>query len=375
MNAKEISEIRRRFRPERSCIERVRGCCVNENKAIISEFNQSMGLLSQDESEKLLALLKKTLCGGLDKNLFNIEFSSRQVLEGEEHKLLMALRSSALSDEVAVHAFYSRVIESVSLEGNYLILLACDRYDVPAFSKDGARREESSGVFSYIVCGICPLKPAKAALGYFAHENCLKSTSGDLIVAPPELGFMFPAFTDRAANIYSALYYSRNTARHQEALIEAVFRSKIAMPAGVQKETFQAVLGEAVADDCSIEVVKAVFACLAELVEAHKAERAEEPLFITRGTVREVLASCGVEEERIRVFEERFDAEFGPGAELNPQNIIDMKKFELVTPDATVRINPERRDLLETRVLGGVKYILIRADQGAEVNGLNIKIS
>ncbi len=60
---------------------------------------------------------------------------------------------------------------------------------------------------------------------------------------------------------------------------------------------------------------------------------------------------------------------FGANAEINPRNIIDTKQFEVRTPDVTIRVNPERRDLVETRIIDGAKYILIRADEGVEVNG------
>ena len=39
-----------------------------------------------------------------------------------------------------------------------------------------------------------------------------------------------------------------------------------------------------------------------------------------------------------------------------------------------VKVNPERSDLIETRVIDGSRYILIRADEGVEVNGVNISI-
>ena len=32
MNEKEIAELRRRFRPEKTSITHIRGCCVNENR-------------------------------------------------------------------------------------------------------------------------------------------------------------------------------------------------------------------------------------------------------------------------------------------------------------------------------------------------------
>ena len=100
MNEKEIGELRRRFRPDRSSITHVRGCYVNEAKEIISQFDQSLAMMTQEEAEKFLALLRKTLSGGIGKNLVDITFETQQVVSGEEHRLLMALRNSKLQDSI-----------------------------------------------------------------------------------------------------------------------------------------------------------------------------------------------------------------------------------------------------------------------------------
>lgn len=139
MNEKEVAEIRHRFRPDKSSITHIRGCYVNEKREIVSEFVQSLALTSQEDSEKFLTILKKTLTGTLDKNLINIEFATQQVIQGEEHKLLMALRSSSLGDDAAIHELFQKIIQSVTIEGSYLIMLAHDAYDVPYRSKDGYR--------------------------------------------------------------------------------------------------------------------------------------------------------------------------------------------------------------------------------------------
>ncbi len=57
-------------------------------------------------------------------------FSTRQVADSPEHRLLSALRDSKLQNEEAVQEFYQKVIDSLALEGNYLILLACKTYAV-----------------------------------------------------------------------------------------------------------------------------------------------------------------------------------------------------------------------------------------------------
>ena len=61
MTEKEIAEIRRRFRADKSNISHVCGCYVNEAKEIISEFDQSLGMMSEDDAEGILKVLKKIL--------------------------------------------------------------------------------------------------------------------------------------------------------------------------------------------------------------------------------------------------------------------------------------------------------------------------
>ena len=376
MTEREIAEIRRHVKREKSNISRILGCYVNERGEIISMFEQSLGLLSQEETEQYLALLKKTLSGTAGKNLIDISFRTKQVMDSEEHKLLMALRKSALKDEEAVYEFYQRVIKAINLEGNYLILLAHDNYDVPFRSKDGDKQQDaSSEVFSYIMCSICPVKLTQPELSYCAEEKEFHNNKAGWIVAAPALGFMFPAFDNRAANIYNALYYTKSVEENHAELIDAIFHTDIPMPAAEQKATFQAVLSNTLENDCSFEVVQTVHEELSGMIDLHKESKEDQPLVISKNQVKSVLQSCGVSDARIETFAEKYDEEFGEDAEVRPRNIIDNKKFEIRTPDVVISVNPERSDLVETRIINGSKYILICADEGVEVNGVNIHIA
>ena len=376
MNEKEIAELRRRFRQDKSSITHVRGCYVNENREIISEFDQSLTLSRQEDAEKILAVLRKTLSGAVGRNLLDIEFDTRQVVEGDEHRLLMALRDSRLADQEAVHALFRRVIASLDLAGNYLILLAYDAYDVPYRSKDGQRQDDASDqVFTYILCAVCPVKLTKDALSYYIQENQFRSVEADWVVAAPEVGFLFPAFDDRATNLYNALYYTRDISQSHPDFVDALFKSQVPMPAAVQKETFQSILGDTLEEECRYEVVQAVHDELCGMIAAHKESKEEDPLVISKVTVKRVLHECGVSPDHVERFEEQYDHQFGPEADLPPRNIVDDKQIEVKTPDVTIKISPERSDLVETRVIDGRRYILIRAEEGVEVNGVQIHIS
>ena len=376
MNEKEVAEIRRRFKPEKSNITHIRGCYVNEKREIVSEFDQSIAMMPQEEAEKMLATLKRTLSGTLGKNLIDITFATKQVLDSEEHGLLMALRGSSLNDQGIVETFYQRVIQAVDMEGQYLILLAFDTYDVPYRSRDGERQDDASTeVFSYILCSLCPVKPTKPALCYDVPENLFRSAKADWLVSPPELGFLFPAFDDRSANIYNALYYTRDIAESHREFVDAVFHTEIPLPAAAQKEAFESMLSDTLDDECNFEVVQAVHEQLCGMIEEHKANKETEPLTVSKRTVKSVLEACGVSEERVTAFEEKYDEEFGADAEVRPRNIVDTRRMEVRTPDVTIQVNPERSDLIETRIINGAKYILIRAEGGVEVNGVDIHIS
>lgn len=376
MNEKEVSEIRRRFRPEKNNISNICVCYVNDKKEIVSEFTQSIHMMQEDEAEKFLAILKKTLSGTVNKNLMDIEFTTQQVVDSPEHKLLMKLRESNLKDEESLHALFQNVIQSVVMDEHYLIILAYDTYDIPYRSKDGLRQDDaSSEVYSYILCSICPVKMSKPALGYYAYDNAFRSCTTDWVVSPPELGFLFPAFDDRSTNIYNALYYTRDIAKDHQEFIDTVFHSKAPMPATVQKETFQSILCATLESECNFDTVQAVHGQLQEMIEEHKENKVEEPLTITKDTVKQILQSNHVSSDHITAFEAEYDQQFGADTKLSPKNIVDIKQIEVVTPDVKIRINADREDLVETRIINGRKYILIRADEGIELNGVPVNVS
>ena len=98
MNEKEIAELRRRLKPEKNAITHIVGCFVNDHGEIVSQFDQPLALMPQQETEELLSILRRTLSGALNKNLLDISFETQQVVKSEEHELLMRLRDSSLQD-------------------------------------------------------------------------------------------------------------------------------------------------------------------------------------------------------------------------------------------------------------------------------------
>ena len=375
MTDKEISEIRRRFRPDRTNITHIAGCYVSDNREIIARFDQPVATATENEREKYMALLKRSLSGGQGKNLLDITFQTAQVADSDEHRLLMNLRDSGLKNESVLDQFFETVVQSLAMETNYVILLAHDVYDVPYKGRDGGHMADGSDTqFSYIVCSICPVKLTKSNLSFQVKEGEFHNSKTDWVVGAPELGFLFPAFDSRATNLYGALLYSRSIADNHEDLIQAVFGAEPPMAAAAQRETFQSILGSSLEHACSLEVVKSVHAQLRDMIEEHKQSGEKEQLVISKPEVNHVLKTSGLSEAQVAAFDADFDETFGAHADLNPGNLVDAQRLEILTPDVKIHVTPDKQDLIETRVLGGAKYILIRAEEGVEVNGVPVEI-
>lgn len=376
MNKKEIAELRRRFKPDKANIGRVYGCFVNGKGEVVSYLDESVALLPQEEAEQYLALLKKVLSGTPGRNLIDIVFSNEQVLDSEEHRLLSALRDDKPE---ARQRFYKAVIDSLDLEGSsYLILCANDAYDVPFRGVDDLDRaarhydaDRSDQVYRYFICAVCPVKDGKPALGYFAGENEFHTSLARQVVGAPELGFLFPAFDARTANIYNALFYSRKPEELHQDFIDGVFRTEPPLSAAEQKEGFEAALSEAL--DCRLDLLRAVQDELKERVDAHNEAKEDEPLSVSAGDLAAILTENGATEKEAAAFRELFTRRFGTAA-LSPENLLDLRRFEVKAGDVTVHASQEQSWQVQTREIDGRKYILIPTDGGAELNGFAVKI-
>ena len=289
--------------------------------------------------------------------------------------MLMDLRNGGLQNEELRIAFFKKIIASVSFDDNYVILIGCDRYDVPFKSKDGETQTEASEeVYTYLLCAVCPVKLKKPGLQYVAEEKEFHDGGTVQEICAPEVGFLFPAFDNRGTNIYNALLYTHSPKISQQSFSDAVFCVGLPMPAEEQKKSFEALLTTSLADECSLRVVQTVHEQICQQIEIHKEGRIAEPLLISKEEVKTALKACGVSEPSVAKFSVNFDETFGNAAELHPKNIIDNRSFEIHTPDVSIKVNPDCSDLIETRVIGGVKYIMICADADVEVNGVSIRI-
>lgn len=372
MNKKEVLEIRKQFTPANCAITRIAGCYVDHEKNKRMESKSAFLSLPEEEAFKYFDIFKKTLSGTMGKNMLNMEFPIDQEMPGGTQEFLMKLKASKLEDDMLLEEFYDKVIAAYEYAENYYIILIHAMYDVPGKSSDNMEMFDASDeVYEYLVCSICPVSLSKAGLSYNAEANCIQDRIRDWVVDMPDKGFLFPAFNDRSTDIHGVLYYTKKSEDLQPELIEQLLGARLPMSANTQKETFQILIEDTLGEEGDYETIRNIHETLNDLIEEHKEE--PEPLQLDKTDVRKVFEQSGVSAERMEQFDRNYEETAGEKTSLLAANIAETKKFQIETSDIVIKVNPERSDLIETRMIDGRQCLVIAVDDHIEVNGVNVR--
>ena len=375
MNKKEISEIKKLFANENSVISTICGCYVDGDKNKKSMMREAFLSLPQDEMHKYMAIFRKCMTGTLGRNILNMEFADAATEVTVSQQKLMDLRDSELKDDAVLETFYDEIIANYNTADNYLILLVYGVYDVPGRTSDGIEMEDASDeIYRHILCCICPVKLSKPGLSYNSEQNGFHERIRDWVVDMPAMGFLYPAFNERSADVNSILYHSSKAEELKFDFVETVLGCTLPMTAGGQKETFQTIIQDTLGDECEFEVVKEIHEQLTELIEEKKDD--ETPLELGRKEVVNLLAASGVDNRKIEELENNFEEAAG-GSMTQPllaSNVASTRKFEIKTPDVVVQVKPDRTDLVETRMIDNVPYLLITLSDSVQVNGIDVRM-
>ncbi|MGN0394878.1 MAG: DUF4317 domain-containing protein [Coprococcus sp.] len=392
MTKKDVLEIRHQFAPATCSISKICGCYVDGDRKKVATMKEAFLSLPEEEAFKYFEIFKKNLSGSIGKNLVTMPFPTNQEFDGGTQEFLLKLRNSKLEDDLLIDEFYDKVIETYDYTGNYLILLIHDTYDVPGKTTDGLTMDDASDeVYEYIMCSICHVNLSKAGLSYFDTESTFHNRIRDWVVDMPDIGFLFPAFIERSADIHNVLYYSKKPEEMHYEFVDKLLGTASPITAETQKETFQTLVTETLGMDCNYDTIKNIHENLNEMMEEQKDN--PEPFTLSKNSIKSLFANSGVTDEKLANFDESFEKVAAsiaakpistdsddssvpkpePKLQLYASNIVNTRAFEVKTPDVVIKVNPERTDLIETREIDGRKCIVIQISDEVEVNGIPIK--
>ncbi len=332
---KDILELKRRFKKENCTITRMCGCYVDASKNKVVELSETFLNLEDEEFFKYLEIAKKTLSGTIGNNLLELHFASEEEEPGGKQQYLLGLRESGLKNPELLAHLYDRIIENYDYVGNYLILVFHDAYDVITKTNDDLKLDESEEVFTYLLCAICPVNLSKPGLGYRADLNRIGIRVQDWVVAAPDVGFLFPSFAERSADIHSLTYYVRDAKDSHRDFIEAALGCGAKRTATEEHNAFRSIVKTAIAPiiEDSDEMLINIQEKLNDIAEEHEAAMEDlvivepEEFTLTTEIIKEVFSDTKLPDAAVMQIQDHFTEEFSDKPPV-VRNLVNEKAIE-----------------------------------------------
>ena len=419
MNKKEVLEIKRRLKKESCTFTRVCGCYVDSNRNRIVKLSETFLNLEEEEFYKYLEIARKTLSGAVGNNLLELAFPQEEEVPGGKQQFFHALRNSALTNDDLLERFYDLVIDHYHFAGNYLILLFHDAYDVMTKTSDNNKIDESEEVYEYLLCAVCPVSLSKPGLGYREEENRIGARVRDWVVGAPENGFLFPAFTDRSADIHAVMTYHKNAKEPHVEWMEDILGCPAKRTATEQKIAFASIVksafgGDEEASQKAFCEIQENLSDLAKENEQHEEENTESRL--SPQAIQELVKETDLSETAAAVIESAYREEFqdeepilshlidekaaAAGTKIRQEKEMIKKVSSLQqqledtrtlaglsgeepaqtgnakTYDVILRVKPEKASQIKSRMIEGQKCLVIPMEEHehAAINGVNTTV-
>lgn len=374
----EVLELKKRFRKDKASFYKIAGCYVNEKKEPVYTFSQSFLNLPEQEMFKYLEIVNKALSGKIGNNLLNVEFPIEKEKPGGKQYELYELRKTDFADETMMQKLYSDIINTYEHMNNYLILLFCDKYDIPVRTKDKIKLGDSEEVFHYCVCAICPVELTQPNLGFIDKDTGLAITSRDWVVQAPETAFMYPAFNDRSTDVHSFLFFTKNAKTPHTEIIEDMMGCEYNLTSTQKKTRFNEVFQNKLDDMPDTEVANVIVDVeykLQQMIDAYKAEYGEtEILKVKKDVLQTVIDDIAIPDEKkddiVEALCDVFDDTNTDASILvasGNMRIGEVRAEKQIIADALSRKEKELAQYketktarkYETKIINGVEYMLI----------------
>ena len=137
-----------------------------------------------------------------------------------------------------------------------------------------------------------------------------------------------------------------------------------------QKAVFQEIIEETVGDVVNYDTVCQIQENLTELIEEHKEE--PQPFKLQKSDVKKLLQNSGIKEEKLENFEQVYEETAGEDAFFQAANLVEAKSVAVKTPDVTIKVSPQRMDLVQIQLVEGRRCIVIPMEDGVQINGMNV---
>ena len=413
MNKKDIADIRKHFKPETDLLKIVDIYNIyirQESNEIYHEVSRPFTLLDSEQQELFFANFKKVLGGKLGVKLFEVKFRRQPEGQSEptepteeteeveetdlenqkpstEHTQLLLYEGLHTEDvevwKTAMHRIAKKMVQDAQYEKDIVITFIRGNYYKPTkrtSEEDEVAKRDEVYTTPFILCSMNQTELPKQSLVFDFNEKKFKSRimlDPIINLTSPMDGFLFPCFTDNAADVNHVLYAAGKANKPNFRFIEDVLDGEEIMTAEEDKVVFEEIVKSVIGDEMDTKTLASVYDEIQRMVEVDDDDEFEDsvPTLDTKEVTR-VLRASGLENVNAEKVEMAFRKVIDDDTyELKASHIVPnytSKSIKIETKVANIAISPQDLRYVRQVNVNGKRCILIEVEEDTMIEGFTL---
>jgi hypothetical protein len=382
MNKKDIAQIRKQFKKDNDSLKIsniFNVYIMKESSEIYHHQSQPFEMLDSEQQELFLHNFKKLLGGSLDEKLFELKFQ-RDAENNSQLILHQGLLSSEVEDwKERMLQMVGKMLLNRQYEMDIVITFIRGEYFKPTKRRnEDAEESERDTVYSFpfILCSINNTQEPKKELLF---DYVQKEFKYNFVVDPiinlntPIAGFLFPCFTDNAADVNHILYSAGKVHEPDHEFIEQVLNGEETMTAKDDKIVFEEIIKDVTRDQLNTSTLSTVYEEINRMIEENEEE--EHPKLDSKDVER-VLKMSGLEDISTEKVESAFQKVIDNDKyEIKASNVVpkySSKSIKINTKVANISISPQDLRYVKQVHLSGKRYLMIEVEEDTVIEGFTM---
>lgn len=379
MNKEDIAGIRRELKVNNSKLQLQEICSYyikQESKDILCSEELYFDMMDEEKKELYLKNFKKVLSGKIDSKIFELEFKDNKLGQNLTQKNMFDTLSTQDFKEATANIVAKILEETCEIyDRDFMISFIRGEVYKSARKENNEIDDEKFYSLGFFIGSICPIIMPKQSLKFDFEEREFKTSipmNVTINTDSPYEGFMFPSFTEDAAETDKVVYYTQKENKPNSLFVEKVLDCEFKSTAQADKERFLEVVRDVVGAEIEPEVVSNIYEEIGRRLEV-EAESGEVSLIGLKDMER-ILENSGVDTtEKLRssfldiMGEENYEFK---ASSIAPNN--KTKSIKIDNNTAAITIGPQDLKNVRQVTKDGIRYLMIRIDDKATLEGFDL---
>ncbi|WP_339216540.1 DUF4317 domain-containing protein [Ornithinibacillus sp. FSL M8-0202] len=381
MNKKDIANIRKQFKVNNDLLkihDIYYVYIMKESSEIYHHQSFPFDLLEEEQKELFMDNFKKVLSGQMDEKLFELKFlrdvedSSQLIL----HQGLLASETEEWKNQML--RLVEKMLHDKQYEMDIVITFIRGEYMKPMKKSTESEESDRDTVYAnpFILCSMNrTLDPKKELLFDYVEKEFKYNIVVDPIInlKAPLSGFLFPCFTENAADVNHVLYASGKKFELDYHFIEEVLNAEEIMTAADDKVVFEEIVKKVTGDQISTSTLSNVYDEIHRVVEENEEEEVPR---LDYKDVEKVLRSSGVQDVDTEKVETAFKTVIDDEKyEFKATNIVPKftsKSIKIKTKVADIAVSPPELRHVKQVKFDGKLYMMIELEENPLIEGFEM---